>query len=275
MIIRVDTIGDGYPVVARKVLHGGDEVSPRGKKTRELLDVVIVADTPLDAAPTGWGRQLNPAIGIAEAMQLIGGVTHPELMVNISSNFADFIEDDGQFHGAYGPRLRRNEQVLNVIQKLNNDRDSRQAVMTLWDPSLDNAKNKRDFPCTISLVFMIRRNRLNLHVTMRSNDVWWGLTYDAFQFTQLQLAVAGVLGIVPGEYRHHAISLHAYERDWSKIDVLAQERDTEARRVLGGLCPSGWYKAQARARGILLGMPPVEANDVETWMANTMAGYQP
>ena len=55
---------------------------------------------------------------------------------------------------------------------------------------------------------------------MRSNDVWWGLPYDVFQFTQLQLTLARLLDVAPGEYTHMVGSLHAYERDADGIDAL-------------------------------------------------------
>jgi thymidylate synthase len=48
--------------------------------------------------------------------------------------------------------------------------------------------------------------------------MWRGVTYDFFQFTQLQLAVAAVLGIEAGYYFHHATSLHIYESDFDAAD---------------------------------------------------------
>ena len=48
---------------------------------------------------------------------------------------------------------------------------------------------------------------------MRSNDVWWGVPYDVFQFTFLQIQLAQVLGLEPGVYTHQAGSFHLYDRD--------------------------------------------------------------
>jgi thymidylate synthase len=68
--------------------------------------------------------------------------------------------------------------------------------------------------------FFLRRDKLVMHVTMRSNDAWWGTPHDWGQFSQLQLAVASILGVEAAEYYHHAISFHLYERDFKKIDGL-------------------------------------------------------
>lgn len=55
---------------------------------------------------------------------------------------------------------------------------------------------------------------------MRSNDVWLGAAYDFFQFTRVQIAMASVLGIVPGTYSHHVGSLHIYESNYAAVDKL-------------------------------------------------------
>jgi thymidylate synthase len=226
--LTVPNLRTGYVDICRAVLKRGSLTSPRGQLTRELLDVTIEVMNPADCLPIGVGRKLNSAIAAAEALQLIGGVSLPELMVRISPNFEKFI-DDRKFWGGYGDRVRLDpggesydvHQAEVVVNRLTADKDSRQAVIALWRPELDlNWEGKHDYPCTLSLMFTVRNGHLQLHTTMRSNDVWWGLAYDAFQFTQLQLTVAHALGVPVGSYVHHAISLHAYERDWANIEGL-------------------------------------------------------
>jgi hypothetical protein len=56
---------------------------------------------------------------------------------------------------------------------------------------------------------------LHMIVNMRSWDAVWGLTYDVPCFVAVQMAVAKVLGVGLGSYRHHAGSFHLYERHWS------------------------------------------------------------
>jgi thymidylate synthase len=208
--------------LALEIRNNGTAVAPRGMPTRELLGASFQLLDPSDALPTGVGRQLNPGIAAVEALQLIAGETYPDLMIQIAPNFAQFTEIDRgghlHFHGAYGPRA--GWQTTKVIDKLKSDASSRQAVITMWEPHFDNETGHLDYPCTIGLHFMLRDDKLNLHTTMRSNDVWWGLTYDAFQFTQLQGAVANALGVPIGTYFHTANSLHLYERDFAKVDQL-------------------------------------------------------
>lgn len=216
MEIVVNSMRWEYKSILNQIRERGHTVSPRGQLTRELIGTTL-AMNPIDAYPVGIGRGLSAGVAAFEALQLIGNFSDPEALVRISPNFAQFM-DDGRFHGAYG--VRAGWQFDSVLRKLRSDADSRQALVTLWDPVLDNQSGKHDYPCTTSLHFLIREDRLILHTHMRSNDAWLGLPYDAFQFTQLQLTMAHMLGIEAGVYYHHTTSLHLYARDFDKVDDL-------------------------------------------------------
>lgn len=209
---------DGYVDLCRHVLHEGKRVSPRGEPTRELLGVTIEVEDLGDTLPVGVGRNLNLSIAALEALQLIGEVSRPELLVAASPRFADFRELDGSFHGAYG--LRVHGQVRRVLERLRSDGASRQGVVTIWDPNLDGHEVYGDMPCTVALHLLPRGHRLHLQVYMRSNDVWLGLAYDYFVFSQWLHTVAKVLGLQPGRYTHHVSSLHLYERDVERVEFL-------------------------------------------------------
>jgi thymidylate synthase len=215
---HVQRLRDSYEQIARDVVEYGDRTSPRGQATYEVQGATIVLYDPAESLPVGINRGLNLGIAAAEALQLIGGVSYPELMVKVAGNFAQF-RDDGTFHGAYGPRVR--PQLSPVVERLRHDRSSRQAIVVLWDPLHDlMVDDSKDYPCTIALQFVIRGGELHMHTFMRSNDVWWGLPYDMFQFTQLQFTVAHALAIPVGWYWHHVNSLHVYERNLEDIDKL-------------------------------------------------------
>lgn len=212
----------GYKSLCEAIISNGEETAPRGMKTKELLGAKLIIADPVDSLPLGIGRKLNAAIGAVEAIQLIGGFSDVELTTRIAPNMKAFT-DDALFHGAYGPRA--GWQYHHVVRRLRSDQDSRQAVVNIWDSRSDVVRDGlHDYPCTLTLHFMLRRDRLNLHVNMRSNDVWWGLAYDVFQFTQLQLSLAAQLGVEAGTYFHVSNSLHMYERDFDAVAALTDGR---------------------------------------------------
>lgn len=270
--IHVTNMRDGYIKVVDHVRTWGEEVSPRGQATLEVQGATIVLHDPYDALPVGVGRGLNPGIAAAEAAQLIGGVSFPDLMVRISKNFKAF-RDDGTFHGAYGPRVRA--QLPAVLRRLKTDPSTRQAIVVLWDPVRDTfVDGLSDYPCTISLQYFIRDGQLEAHTHMRSNDVWWGLAYDAFQFTQLQITMANVLGIEAGRYYHHANSLHFYTRDEAAADKLHVFRgDPVSVTRVEAFRGSDMVSAMAVARRHLLGVVEPYSPAYNPWYATHLNPY--
>jgi thymidylate synthase len=107
-------------------------------------------------------------------------------------------------------------QWQETVAILSKDKDSRQAVMNIHVPS-DRHPGNKDVPCTLTLQWMIRADRLHLIVNMRSNDVILGFTNDVFQFTMMQEAMMLQLrstypDLQLGHYYHNAGSMHIYDR---------------------------------------------------------------
>src|SRR5262245_16327372 len=134
--VEAHTAWDAYPTVLQKVLMLGKARAARDLPTIDAGMMTITLDTPWDAMLAGLRPNYSTRVAAAEAIQLIGGFHAPALMLDASPRFADFAEPDGHFHGAYG--LRVGNQVHQAIRKLMADPDTRQAVVTLWNPMLDN-----------------------------------------------------------------------------------------------------------------------------------------
>ena len=78
-------------------------------------------------------------------------------------------------------------------------------------------EGNKDFVCTMYANFFIRHNILHMKVQMRSNDIFYGLTFDAPFFAFLQQSVFLKLketypDLELGMYYHFADNLHFYER---------------------------------------------------------------
>lgn len=248
-VVRVPNMRDGYVAIVRAVAEHGEKVSPRGYDTREFQCATIICEDPFDTLPVGVGRGLVPGIAAVESAQLLAGESRPQLTIAVSPTFSLFTEDNGIFHGAYGPRIANYDQIPTMIHRLKADPSSRQCVSMIWQPEFDMQDSKRDYPCTLLYHFMIRNDKLVMEVVMRSNDVILGLGYDAFQHSRVQIAVASVLGIEPGEYRHHAMSLHLYERDLDKVDALTAPQFKP--KEFPALTGSTWDEVRNKARTAL------------------------
>ena len=270
-------LAEDYWIILKKVLELGDEVSPRGKNTREILSFTLQLSDPRRALVRGTERKVAVALAAAEALQLIGGFSDPGAMLKVSEHFGQFM-DGGVFHAPYGPRIAT--QIPKAMDWLERDQASRKAHITVWDAAQDLwCEETRDHPCTTHMQFMIRNSRLDLHVGMRANDAWRGFPYDVFQFTQLQQAAAACLAVPVGTYYHHVTSFHLYEENYEDVDRLTSSSQAPIEGVFTDVIfpydpEINWRRAQARARSIFYGDPNMDPefslNDGEQLMWNAL-----
>jgi len=272
-IINIPDGVNGYVDLVQHVLKYGKETAPRGMKTREIEDAIIRIDDVHHTLPLGVGRGTVPGIGAVEACQLLAGAATPKLVMAVGPMFKNYAEDNGLFHGAYG--IRTQSQYAPIIERLKADPDTRQAVVTIWNPELDLLANKRDYPCTILHQFRIRDNKLNMSVYMRSNDVWLGAAYDFFQFTRVQLSMASILGIEAGTYNHHVGSLHIYEQHYDSAEGL--KHTTEPYEDIPVITGNSWEIVSDLAMDALTAAIHHEEESLlynlhpfEQWYANAM-----
>lgn len=193
------------------------EASPRGMNTREILGAQLVLTNPLRNILSSPARKLNYRFSVAEWLWMLLGQNDTSVAV-FNSQLRNFSDDGETFAGAYGPKLA--EQLPYVLDCLRQDSFSRQAVLTIWR---ERPRASKDIPCTVAMQFFIRENKLHMITTMRSNDVFLGLPYDLFNFTQIQNYLAGVLCVDIGEYVHNVGSLHVYEQHYEKCATIIEE----------------------------------------------------
>lgn len=97
------------------------------------------------------------------------------------------------------------------------DKDTRQAIVRFSLPEHQWVGNK-DQTCTMHANFLIRDDKLNLSVVMRSNDVVKGLVYDMPWFCSLIDKMLNELknyypALTKGTYTHMVHSFHMYDKD--------------------------------------------------------------
>lgn len=143
----------------------------------------------------------------------------------VPGRFQEESDDGVTVRSGYGERLqawRGTNQLDNIIQLLRAHRSSRRATIQLFDAS-DLTERYASIPCTCTLQFLIRDDRLHMFVAMRSNDAYLGLPHDIFSFTMLQEMVARAVDAELGEYKHCAGSLHLYEEHFEAAQQYLNE----------------------------------------------------
>lgn len=123
---------------------------------------------------------------------------------------------DNKVNSNYGYQWSRGEQIEYVVNELKQNKDSRRAVISIYDAK-ENHLYKYDTPCTLNIVFNITNDKLNMSVLMRSNDLWFGFCNDQYCFSELQKLIANKLNIDIGWYFHFSNNLHIYNNKLNKI----------------------------------------------------------
>ena len=119
------------------------------------------------------------------------------------------MDADGNVRSNYGWQWQREYQLDKVVAILSNDKDTRQASISIYDGK-EISTYRNDTPCTYAIHFYIFNGRLNMSVVMRSNDIWYGFCNDQYCFSKLQELVANRLEIKTGTYYHFVNNLHVY-----------------------------------------------------------------
>lgn len=236
-LIKIENNHRGYRDIVKYLMENGVEQDSRNGKTIEIEDFVIEVADPTVTAADEVRKFYSPEIGLVEGLQLVSGVSDSALTAQIQPNFRNYMEDDtGKFWGAYGPRIVN--QLPIIIERLREDPDTRQAVITLWDPEFDAHGGKKDHPCTSLFNFRIRDGKLNMSTFMRSNDAIHGWPFDLIQFSMLLQSMAFELEVEVGTYSHHVGSFHIYEPHWG---VAREIIDND--HGIGGLFIIPFFKA--------------------------------
>lgn len=214
----IDTAFMHWYRLLSKDCGGVKQVSRDGEVVGEIINATTVLTDPTNNIMKNSLRNLPMKYAIGE---LLWYMSHNNKLREIQKYTKgwDRMSDDGvTVNSNYGWCIRDKygfDQWEWCKQELNNNPNSRRAVIHIKEPS---DKDSKDVNCTVCLQFFIRDEKLYCTTYMRSNDIWLGYPYDVFQFTCMQILMSMELGIELGTYTHIAGSLHLYGRNYVNID---------------------------------------------------------
>jgi thymidylate synthase len=200
---------EAYEYLHDRIIQDGIEFA----NTKALFNVGFYITDPLDNkiinrernwkqdyAEAEWQWYLSGNRNISELGKLYGKT--PEIWKRMA-------DDKGNVNSNYGWQWKRNVQLDMVIETLKQKPETRQAAISIYDGK-EITDYAHDTPCTYAVQFTIVHGRLDMCVTMRSNDLWYGFCNDQYCFSMLQGLVAHELNIEPGVYYHFAHNMHLY-----------------------------------------------------------------
>jgi len=197
-------------------------------KIKETLGVKFVITNPRNRLPYVKDRDFSMAYCIAELLWYAHGSDSTKWISKYSSFWSKISDDGVTANSAYGARIFKPHRVCGgesftqwdyVVNELKRDPDSRRAVIHIRSP-FDSKEAKLDVPCTLSLQYFIREQKLHCVASMRSSDLILGIAYDIPAFTFFQEMLALELGVELGTYTHISNSLHIYENKFKLVETI-------------------------------------------------------
>ena len=169
-------------------------------RANAILNNTVKRNWSIEYAEAEWQWYLSSDRNISRLGKLYGKV--PAIWKRMA-------DAEGNVNSNYGWQWNRNGQLDKVIGQLQNNPDTRQAAISIYDGK-EMQDYSYDTPCTYAVQFTILNNKLNMSVVMRSNDLWYGFCNDQYQFSNLQKLVAHETEHDVGTYYHFAHNLHLY-----------------------------------------------------------------
>ncbi|NEQ66777.1 MAG: hypothetical protein F6K21_14985 [Symploca sp. SIO2D2] len=195
MEFSYETFSEAWTNSLRLILSSGEWVqSERGQKTIELRNVSLIALKPFS----------EPRI--PDKYQFDNDYIEVYCNSFFENNSVNSIS-----HRLIKYGVKYVNQLESVIGKLKTNQNTRRAVISLWEPSEDISSQHP--PCPIVIQFIIRFDKLEMSVILRSSDAWMAAIPDYIALTRIQKNVAKELGVNIGKYTQYSISYHIYEFD--------------------------------------------------------------
>lgn len=213
-VIEKDTISDAYLDLLTELY-----IQPIVGNTKEINNCCVIVHNPTLKDLHFPFRKISEKYSNAELNWYWSADNSCETIGQHAKMWLSLTDDGKTNNSAYGYIIHKKygfDQLQQIIELLKKDRNTRRAVLNISDPAINRIETK-DMQCTIALQFLIRNDKLEMTVYMRSNDIYFGFPYDYIYFVSLGQYIAKQLNIEFSLYTHHATSMHMYLRDHDKF----------------------------------------------------------
>jgi thymidylate synthase len=218
----------------KSVIDGNSVGSLFGEKEREfieLLGVSFVLTNPRNRLIYSENRKVSFGFNVANYLWLMSGRNDVETISFYNKKGAAYSGNGTYYEAAFGDRIFGNSQLWNFANNLLiKDETTRRALLPIFFP--DDLKNlPNDTPCASSIQLMVRNNKLEFFLHMRSQSVAMVFPYDIFLFTMLHEYMATCLSVELGNFYYYCNSFHFYKDEQSIVENIIKEEYKEAQAM--------------------------------------------
>lgn len=219
---------EAYPEILRDIVKRGVEYhssSVQGKDTknnddytfRELVMYGFCITDPSDAVE----NSKDPIWVQAEFQERVDPkCPNPGSAFRMREElWSPMLNEYGQFDYNYSQRMQQ-EKINHLVSNIKNMPSSRQNILSIWN-DIDHSRigtNKR-VPCSMYYNFRERNGKVDIIYHMRSSDYYEHFRNDIALAYLLLKYIATLSGKEVGSLYMTIDSLHAYKKDWGKLEI--------------------------------------------------------
>ncbi len=225
-----------YHELLKYVLENGSQKSDRtGTGTISVFSYQMRFDLS-KGFPVLTTKKIHLRSIIHELLWFIKGDTNIKYLKDNKVNiWNDWANENGELGPVYGQQWRNwnndgIDQLLNVIEQIKKNPDSRRHIVAAWNPSvLPNAaksfaQNVADGkaalpPCHAWFQFNVADGRLSCQLYQRSADIFLGVPFNIASYALLNLMIAQVCDLEPGEFIHTFGDAHIYLNHMDQVNL--------------------------------------------------------
>ena len=217
-----------YHELMQHVLNNGNSKTDRtGTGTLSVFGYQMRFDLS-EGFPLLTTKKVHTKSIIHELLWFLKGDTNIKyLKDNGVSIWDEWADEQGNLGPVYGyqwrswptPDGRQIDQISNVVNMIRNNPNSRRLIVSAWNVA-DIDKMKLP-PCHCFFQFYVADNKLSCQLYQRSADIFLGVPFNIASYALLNLMMAQVCGLQPGEFVHTLGDAHLYSNhlDQAKLQL--------------------------------------------------------
>ncbi len=225
-----------YLDLVRRALNEGAQKGDRtGTGTQSVFGHQMRFDLS-EGFPLVTTKKIHLKSVIYELLWFIKGDTNIEYLtengVRIWNEWAD---ENGNLGPVYGHQWRNwnsegVDQLVNVIETLKTNPNSRRMLVSAWNPSVlpdtsksfsENVANGKAAlpPCHAFFQFYVANGKLSCQLYQRSADIFLGVPFNIASYALLTEMMAQVCGFQAGEFIHTLGDAHIYSNHLEQVEL--------------------------------------------------------
>ncbi|MBT4958547.1 MAG: thymidylate synthase [Flavobacteriaceae bacterium] len=230
-----------YLDLVKHVMESGNEKSDRtGTGTKSVFGYQMRFDLS-KGFPMLTTKKLHLKSIVYELLWFLKGDTNTKFLnengVKIWDEWADSNGDLGPVYGHQWRNWNNNgiDQIVDVIENLKNNPDSRRMIVTAWNPGVlpdnkisfeENVKNGKAAlpPCHAFFQFYVHNKKLSCQLYQRSADIFLGVPFNIASYALLTEMIAHVCGYESGEFVHTFGDAHIYNNHTDQLELQTSRK---------------------------------------------------